>query len=41
MRLYIPPALAYGSKEIKDESGKVIIPANSILVFDISLTSFY
>ncbi|OQP52469.1 FKBP-type peptidyl-prolyl cis-trans isomerase [Niastella populi] len=41
MKLYIPPALAYGSKEIKDESGKVIIPANSILVFDISLTSFY
>lgn len=41
MRLYIPPALAYGSKEIKDESGKVIIPANSILVFDVALTSFY
>ncbi|HUP11135.1 MAG TPA: FKBP-type peptidyl-prolyl cis-trans isomerase [Niastella sp.] len=41
MRLYIPPALAYGSKEVKDESGKVIIPANSILVFDITLNSFY
>jgi FKBP-type peptidyl-prolyl cis-trans isomerase FkpA len=41
IRLYIPPALAYGAREIKDESGKVIIPANSILVFDISLTSFY
>ena len=41
MKLYIPPTLAYGSKEIKDESGKVIIPANSILVFDISLNSFY
>ena len=41
MRLYIPPALAYGSKEIKDESGKVIIPANSILVFDITLSSYY
>lgn len=41
MRLYIPPTLAYGSKEIKDESGKVIIPANSILVFDITLSSFY
>ncbi|MCS3795226.1 FKBP-type peptidyl-prolyl cis-trans isomerase [Niastella sp. OAS944] len=41
MRLYIPPTLAYGSKEIKDESGKVIIPANSILVFDVALTSFY
>ncbi len=35
IKLFIPPSLAYGSKEIKDESGKVIIPANSILVFDI------
>jgi len=41
MKLYIPPSLAYGSKEIKDGSGKVIIPANSILIFDISLTTFY
>ena len=41
MKLYIPPALAYGSKEIKNESGAVIIPANSILIFDITLNSFY
>jgi FKBP-type peptidyl-prolyl cis-trans isomerase FkpA len=41
MKLYIPPTLAYGSKEIKDGNGKVIIPANSILIFDISLTTFY
>jgi FKBP-type peptidyl-prolyl cis-trans isomerase FkpA len=41
MKLYIPPTLAYGSKEIKDESGKVVIPANSILIFDISLNTFY
>lgn len=41
MKLYIPPTLAYGSKEIKDENGKVIIPSNSILIFDISLTTFY
>jgi FKBP-type peptidyl-prolyl cis-trans isomerase FkpA len=41
IKLYIPPSLAYGSKEIKDSSGKVIIPANSILIFDISLTTFY
>lgn len=41
MKLYIPPTLAYGSKEIKDDYGKVIIPANSILIFDISLTAFY
>jgi FKBP-type peptidyl-prolyl cis-trans isomerase FkpA len=41
MKLYIPPSLAYGSKEIKDGNGKVIIPANSILIFDITLNSFY
>jgi FKBP-type peptidyl-prolyl cis-trans isomerase FkpA len=41
IKLYIPPSLAYGSKEIKDNNGKVIIPANSILIFDISLTTFY
>lgn len=41
MKLYIPPTLAYGSKEIKDEAGKVIIPSNSILIFDITLTAFY
>jgi FKBP-type peptidyl-prolyl cis-trans isomerase FkpA len=41
MKLYIPPTLAYGSKEIKDESGKVVIPTNSILIFDLTLTTFY
>ena len=38
--LYIPPSLAYGSSEVKDQSGKVVIPANSILIFDITLTNF-
>lgn len=31
--LYIPPSLAYGSTDVKDSSGNVVIPANSILVF--------
>lgn len=35
--IVIPAALAYGDKEIKDDKGKVIIPANSSLVFDIKL----
>jgi FKBP-type peptidyl-prolyl cis-trans isomerase FkpA len=40
MQLYIPPSLAYGAADIKDENGKVVIPANSILIFDITLTNF-
>lgn len=35
----IPPALGYGAQEVKDESGKVIIPANSTIVFDVKLIS--
>jgi FKBP-type peptidyl-prolyl cis-trans isomerase FkpA len=41
IKLYIPPTLAYGSREVKDDAGKVVIPANSILVFDIVLNTFY
>jgi len=41
MKLYIPPTLAYGAVDVKDDYGKVVIPANSILVFDITLTNFY
>ncbi|MEN9413157.1 MAG: FKBP-type peptidyl-prolyl cis-trans isomerase [Candidatus Parcubacteria bacterium] len=33
----IPPALGYGAQDVKDETGKVIIPANSTLIFDIKL----
>jgi FKBP-type peptidyl-prolyl cis-trans isomerase FkpA len=40
MKLYIPPTLAYGSKEYKDNSG-VTIPPNSILIFDVKLNAFY
>ncbi len=35
--LAIPPALGYGTQEVKDASGKVIIPANSTIIFDIKL----
>lgn len=38
IRLYIPPSLGYGSNDIKNNSGVVIIPGNSILIFDITLT---
>lgn len=33
----IPASLAYGAEEIKDAEGKVIIPANATLVFDVKL----
>ncbi len=35
--LYLPPALGYGYKDVKDNSGQVVIPANSNLVFEITL----
>lgn len=35
--LYIPPSLGYGSTEIRDNNGNVLIPANSYLKFDIDL----
>jgi FKBP-type peptidyl-prolyl cis-trans isomerase FkpA len=40
IKLYIPPSLAYGSSDIKDQNGAVVIPANSMLIFDISLLDF-
>lgn len=35
--LYIPPSLAYGYEDIKDNSGKVVIPKNSYLVFEVEV----
>ena len=37
IKLYIPPSLGYGHQEIKDGQGAVVIPANSILVFDVEM----
>jgi len=37
IKLYIPPTLGYGNVDVKDGS-TIIIPANSIIIFDISLT---
>ncbi len=36
---YLPPSLAYGSQEQRDQNGNVIIPANSILIFEITLVA--
>jgi FKBP-type peptidyl-prolyl cis-trans isomerase len=35
--LYIPSGLGYGSNDVLDNSGKVAIPKNSNLIFDIEL----
>jgi FKBP-type peptidyl-prolyl cis-trans isomerase FkpA len=35
--LYIPPSLAYGPNPVTDNSGNVLVPGNSYLVFEISL----
>jgi FKBP-type peptidyl-prolyl cis-trans isomerase len=40
-RLIIPPALGYGKDAQTDQTtGKVVIPANSTLIFDVTATSF-
>jgi FKBP-type peptidyl-prolyl cis-trans isomerase FkpA len=36
IRLFIPPTLGYGSRDVKD-GNVVVIPANSVLIFDIEL----
>lgn len=36
-RMAIPPALGYGTQDVKDPSGKIIIPANSTIMFDVKL----
>lgn len=37
VQLYVPPTLGYGNQDIRDNSGNIVIPANSILIFDINL----
>lgn len=37
IKLYIPPSLGYGATDIKNSSGVVLIPANSILIFDVEM----
>ncbi|MCM8732089.1 FKBP-type peptidyl-prolyl cis-trans isomerase [Hephaestia sp. GCM10023244] len=39
-RFWIKPDLAYGAAERRDGAGNVVIPANSVLVFDIEMIDF-
>ena len=36
VKLYIPPSLGYGSQNVTS-GGVVVVPANSILIFDVQL----
>jgi FKBP-type peptidyl-prolyl cis-trans isomerase FkpA len=38
--LYIPPALGYGSTPKTDGAGNVVIPANSMLIFDVQVVDY-
>jgi FKBP-type peptidyl-prolyl cis-trans isomerase FkpA len=35
--MYIPPSMAYGNEDIYNQSGTLILPANSYIKFDMSL----
>lgn len=35
----IPPSLGYGDQEVKDPDGKVLVPANSTLIFNLGLVN--
>jgi len=41
IKLYCPPSLAYGSQVIRDAAGNTVIPANSILIFEVELTNVF
>jgi FKBP-type peptidyl-prolyl cis-trans isomerase len=38
--LILPPTLGYGVKGVRDDNGKVIVPSNSYMIFQIELKSF-
>lgn len=41
IKLYIPPTLGYGNTDVKNpNTGQVVIPARSILIFDVDLLNF-
>ena len=42
IKLYCPPSLAYGSQVVRDPvTGNTVIPANSILIFEVELINVY
>ena len=42
IKLYCPPTLGYGSQVVRDPvTGNTVIPANSILIFEVELINVY
>lgn len=39
-RVWLPPEHAYGADDQRDDTGKIVIPGNSVLVFDITMHEF-
>jgi FKBP-type peptidyl-prolyl cis-trans isomerase FkpA len=39
--MYVPPSLGYGSVPQRDQNNNVVIPANSITIFDVELLEVY
>jgi len=39
IELYVPPSLGYGSTPQYDNSGNLLVPANSILIYNIDLVN--
>lgn len=39
INLYVPPSLGYGGSDIRDNAGNIVIPRNSVLIFEIELLS--
>lgn len=37
IKMYIPPSLGYGSQDVRNGAGVVVIPGNSTLIFDMDL----
>jgi FKBP-type peptidyl-prolyl cis-trans isomerase FkpA len=40
IRMWVPASLAYGNRDVRDNSGNVIIPANTTLYFEVELVGF-
>jgi FKBP-type peptidyl-prolyl cis-trans isomerase FkpA len=40
IKLYIPPSLGYGSNPVRDNNNMIVIPANSMLIFDVTLKDY-